>query len=138
MESLTCYNFVVADLSLEQTTYQFREQPEASEVCINIANNVTIEAIISITLLPNFQDGTADMRDVQLLQANVVATIRTCFDIIISPDEILEETEILALSVLSNDSRLRLSVSEGEITIFDGSSKSLNVTLTISVRIHQV
>ena len=76
-------------------------------------------------LQPKLQDGTADGSDFDLLEGNIVATSRTCFDIIILPDDILEETENLGFSVLSNDSRLRPAVSEGEISIIDGSSKSL-------------
>ena len=117
-------SYAVADIALEQTEYEFTEQGEPLQVCINITNNVTVEANFSITVRTDADEGTADVGDFERFEKEImINTGQTCFDVIIFLDAILEDDETFRVSMESTDSALNVVVPQAEVTIFDGTSE---------------
>ena len=104
--------------------YTFAEQTQPLEVCINITNNVTIEADLSITFQTDANQGTAEREDFEMLEDIFMITGRTCFEILIFPDTKLEGNETFRISIESMNSALNLSVPQAEVTILDSTSKT--------------
>ena len=116
--------YAVADIALEQTEYEFAEQNEPLQVCINIINNVTVEANFSITVRTDADGGTAEIEDFETFEKNlIVNTGRTCFEINIFQDAILEDDETLQASIELTDSAFSVVVPRAYVTILDSTSK---------------
>ena len=97
------------------------------QVCINITNNVTVEANFSVTVTveTDADGGNAEVGDFEMFEKEIPITSEsTCFEIMIFLDNILEDEETFRVSVESTDSVLNASVSQAEITILDSTSKS--------------
>ena len=104
--------------------YEFTEQDELLQVCINITNNVTVEANISITVRTDAEEGTADIRDFEVFEKEIIVSSgKTCFEIKVFPDAILEDEETFPVSIESSDSALNVVVSQAEVTILDSTSE---------------
>ena len=129
---LLCWNklclnccHAVADVALEQTAYEFSEQSEPFQVCINITNNVTVEANFSISVQTDAEEGTAEIGDFGKFEKEIVVSTRqTCFEIKIILDAILETNETFKVYIESTDfSALNVVVPQAEITILDSTSE---------------
>ena len=93
-------------------------------MCINITNNVTVEANISITVRTDAEEGTADIRDFEVFEKEIIVSSgKTCFEIKVFPDAILEDEETFPVSIESSDSALNVVVSQAEVTILDSTSE---------------
>ena len=116
----------VADIALEQTVYNFTEQSEPLQVCINITNNVTVEANFSITVQTDADGGTAQIGDFEIFRKEVIIRSgQSCFEIKVFLDAILEGEETFRVSMESTDSALNVVVPQAEVTILDSTSKFL-------------
>ena len=116
--------YAVADIAFEQTEYEFTEQSESLQVCINITNNVTVEANFSITVRTDAEEGTADIGDFEMFENEItVSTGHTCFEIWIFLDAILEDKEAFQVSVESTDLAFNVVVPQASVTILDSTGK---------------
>ena len=116
----------VADIALEQTVYNFTEQSGPLQVCINITNNVTVEANFSITVQTDADGGTAQIGDFEIFRKEIIISSgQSCFEIKIFLDAILEGEETFRVSIESTDSALNVVVPQAEVTILDSTSKFL-------------
>ena len=96
------------------------------QVCINIINNVTVEANFSITVQTDAEEGTADIGDFEMFENEIIViTGHTCFEIRIFLDAILEDKETFQVSVESTDLALNVVVPQASVTILDSTGKSL-------------
>ena len=94
-------------------------------MCVNITNNVTVEANFSITARTDADEGNAEIEDFDILGEEIVLNGRTCFKIMIFPDNIVEEDETFQVSIESLNSALNVTVPQAEVTILDSTSKSI-------------
>ena len=124
--SASVYPHAVADIAFEQTEFEFTEQGEPLQVCINITNNVTVEANFSITVRTDAEEGTANFEDFEIFEKDIIiSTGQTCFEIKIFLDAILEDMETFQVTMESTDSALNVVVPHAEITILDSTSKHI-------------
>ena len=94
------------------------------QVCINITNNVTVEANFSITIQTDAEEGTADIGDFEMFENEIiVSTGHTCFEIRIFLDAILEDKETFQVFMESTDLALNVVVPQARVTILDSTGK---------------
>ena len=98
------------------------------QVCINIINNVTVDANFSITVRTDAEDGIAEIGDFEMFEKEIsIITGQTCFEIKIFPDAILEDEETFRVSIESTDSALNVIVPQAEVTILDSTSEFIEL-----------
>ena len=94
------------------------------QACINITNNVTVEANFSITVRTDAEDGIAEIGDFEMFEKEIsIITGQTCFEIKIFPDAILEDEETFRVSIESTDSALNVLLPQADVTILDSTSE---------------
>ena len=105
--------------------YETSEGPTPFSFCIELQNNVSIEANLILHLQTD--EGTASNRDFMSIDKEQSVNGSTCFEIIsIFSDDLLEDNETFIISIESRDSRLIVDVSEAQIRIVDENSKTLS------------
>lgn len=120
---LTFHAFLAgANVSLNQSLYEFTEGQPPFVVCVDVVNDVIIEAQLALSILT--QPGTAGSDDFSALNQQVFVNRSTCFEVMIASDDLLEDEEEFDILIESGDSRLNTVVSEASIRIIDSNSKS--------------
>ena len=110
-----------AIVTLNQSQYEFTEGQPPFLVCIEVVDDVSIEAQLALNI--RTETGTAGTSDFEALDQQVFVNGSTCFEVMIVADELLEEEEVFTLLTGSGDTRLSTMVSEAEIHIIDSNSK---------------
>jgi hypothetical protein len=112
---------VDAVITLNQSQYNFTEGQPPFTVCIDVENNVSIQAQLALSI--ETQADTAGSNDFVPLNQEELVNASTCFEVIIRADSILEEEERFGILLESRDPRLLIKLSEAEIRITDSNSK---------------
>ena len=123
MLAMHCF-FAAAIISLSEAVYDFTEGLPSFLICANVTNNVLIEVELELNVLTI--PGTADSRDFGAVNMNVSVNGSTCFEIMVFPDEFLEDDEMFNVVIDSMDSRLVPVAFMAEVRIRDVNRESMH------------
>lgn len=110
-------------MGFNESTYLVSEVEEVVEVCVNLVSGGLLErdVTIKIIILP----GTATAEDYTAvdIELNFTQVGILCFNISITADNLLEETEGLSAVIVSSDQSVNVTQQTTVITIADSQSK---------------